>query len=71
MAPLRPLADQAFDEWVTIAVQGAEIADRDETVKVLQLAMFAAFVAVAHDRLTLAESGRLLELAVRRLVVEI
>ena len=45
--------------------------DRDETVKLLQLTMFAAFVAVAHDRLTLAESGRLLELAVRRLVVEI
>ncbi len=71
VAPLRPLADQAFDEWVTIALQGVEIADRDETVKLLQLAMFAAFVAVAHDRLTLAESGRLLELAVRRLVVEI
>jgi len=71
VAPLRPLADQAFDEWVTIALLDAEIADRDETVKLLQLAMFAAFVAVAHDRLTLAESGRLLDLAVRRLVVEI
>jgi AcrR family transcriptional regulator len=70
VAPLRPLADRAFEEWVTIALQGAEIVDRADTVKLLQLSMFAAFVAVAHDRMTLAESGRLLDLAVRRLVVE-
>ena len=70
VAPLRPLADEAFEEWVTIALQGAEIADRSDTVKLLQLSMFAAFVAVAHGRMTLTESGRLLDLAVRRLVVE-
>lgn len=32
--------------------------------------MFAAFVTVAHGRLTLDETGRILELAVSRLVVE-
>lgn len=70
VAPLRPLAEDAFAEWFAIALQGAEIEDRDEVVKLLQLTMFAAFVAVAHGRQTLAESGRLLDLAVRRLVVE-
>lgn len=70
VAPLRPLADDAFAEWVTIALRGATIADHDEVVKLLQLTMFASFVAVAHGQLTLAECGRLLDLAVRRLVVE-
>jgi AcrR family transcriptional regulator len=70
VAPLRPLADDAFAEWFAIALQDAEIADHDEVMKLLQLTMFAAFVAVAHGRQTLAESGRLLDLAVRRLVVE-
>jgi AcrR family transcriptional regulator len=70
VAPLRPVADAAFAEWMTIALDGATIADHDEVVKLLQLTMFASFVAVAHGRSTLTESGRLLDLAVRRLVVE-
>jgi AcrR family transcriptional regulator len=70
VAPLRPLADDAFAEWIAVALDGATIADHDDVVKLLQLTMFASFVAVAHGRQTLAESGRLLELAVRRLVVE-
>jgi AcrR family transcriptional regulator len=70
VAPLRPVADAAFAEWMEIALDGATIADHDEVVKLLQLTMFASFVAVAHGRSTLAESGRLLDLAVRRLVVE-
>ena len=64
------MADEAFEEWMDIALAGAVIADRAETVKLLQLTMFASFVAVADGRLSLPESGRLLELAVRRLVVE-
>ncbi len=70
VAPLRPVADAAFAEWMAIALDGAAIADHDEVVKLLQLTMFASFVAVAHGRQTIAESGRLLDLAVRRLVVE-
>ncbi len=70
VAPLRPLADEAFEEWFTIALRGATIADHDEVVQLLQLTMFASFVAVAHGRLSLTASGRLLDLAVRRLVVE-
>jgi len=70
VAPLRPMVDEAFEEWMDLALAGAVIADRADVVKLLQLTMFAAFVAVAHARLSLAESGRLLELAVRRLVVE-
>ena len=69
VASLRPAVDEAFDEWIDLAVAGDAIADRDDVVKLLQLTMFAAFVAVAHGRLTLVESSRLLELAVRRLVV--
>jgi len=70
VARLRPAVDDAFAEWIDVALAGAEISDRADVVKLLQLAMFAAFVAVAHDRLTLAECGRLLDLAARRLVVE-
>jgi AcrR family transcriptional regulator len=71
VAPLRPAVDDAFAEWIDVALAGTEIADRADVVKLLQLAMFAAFVAVAHGRLTLAECGRLLDVAARRLVVEI
>jgi AcrR family transcriptional regulator len=70
VASVRPRADDAFDEWMTIALAGARISDRAATVQALQLMMFAAFVAVAHGRLTMAEVGRLLDLAVRRMVVE-
>jgi len=70
VAPLRPLADDAFAEWITIALDGATIADHDAVVQLLQLTMFASFVAVAHGRQTLPESARLLDLAVHRLVVE-
>jgi AcrR family transcriptional regulator len=70
IAPLRPVIDEAFEEWMTIALAGAEIADRAEVLSTLQLTMFAAFVAVAHGRLTLAETGRILEVAVSRLVVD-
>jgi len=67
---IRPRIDEAFDEWMTIALAGARINDRAATQKVLQLAMFAAFVAVAHGRFTMGEVGELLDLTVRRMVVE-
>ena len=70
IAPLRPVIDEAFEEWMTIALAGAEIADGAEVLSTLQLTMFAAFVAVAHGRLTLAETSRILEVAVSRLVVD-
>jgi AcrR family transcriptional regulator len=70
VAPLRPQVDEAFAAWMDVALAGAEIADHDEVVRLLQLTMFASFVAVAHGRLTLADAGRLLDLAVRRLVIE-
>jgi len=70
VAPLRPAVDDAFEEWMDVALDGAEIADRTDVVKLLQLTMFATFVAVAHGRLTLAESARLLDVAARKLVVE-
>jgi AcrR family transcriptional regulator len=70
VASLRPMVDEAFEEWIDVALAGAHIADRREVVKLLQLTMFASFVAVAHGRLTLPESARLLDLAVQRLVVE-
>jgi TetR/AcrR family transcriptional regulator, cholesterol catabolism regulator len=70
VAPLRPVATEAFEEWMDIAIGDARIVDRDAALQVLQLTMFAGFVAVAHGQLTLAESGRLLDLAVRRMVVE-
>jgi TetR/AcrR family transcriptional regulator, cholesterol catabolism regulator len=70
VAPLRPFVDEAFDEWMTTALDGARIADRGTTLKVLQLTMFAAFVALAHGRLTLDEVRRALDLAVRRMVIE-
>ncbi|MEX0666530.1 MAG: helix-turn-helix domain-containing protein [Acidimicrobiia bacterium] len=70
VASVRPLADEAFDEWMTIALADARISDRAATVQALQLIMFSAFVAVAHGRLTLAEVGRLLDLSVRRMVIE-
>ena len=70
VAAIRPRVDEAFDEWMTIALAGASIADRAATLRVLQLAMFAAFVAVAHGRLTMSEVGGLLDLTVRRMVVE-
>jgi AcrR family transcriptional regulator len=69
VAPLRSSVDEAFDGWIELALAGEAIADRDDVVKLLQLTMFAAFVAVAHGRLTLTESSRLLDVAVRRLVV--
>jgi hypothetical protein len=67
---LRPAADEAFAEWVVLALAGASIVDPVETIRLLQLTMFGAFVAVAHGRSTLAETGTLLDLAARRLVVE-
>lgn len=70
IAPLRPGVDEAFEEWMTIALAGAEIADRALVVKTLQLTMFAAFVAVAHGQMTLDETGRILGNAATRLVVE-
>jgi AcrR family transcriptional regulator len=70
VAGLRPAVDEAFEEWVDLALAGVRIADREAVVTLLQLTMFASFVAVGHGRLTLTESARLLELAVRRLVVE-
>jgi AcrR family transcriptional regulator len=70
IAPLRPLIDETFEEWMAIALAGARIADPVETLKTLQLTMFAAFVAVAHGRLTLDETGQILALAVSRLVIE-
>jgi AcrR family transcriptional regulator len=70
VAPLRPLVDTAFEEWMRIALDGATIADRRTTLQALQLTMFAAFVAVAHDRMTLDDVKRVLDLTVRRLVVE-
>jgi AcrR family transcriptional regulator len=70
VASVRPLVDDAFDEWMTIALAGARIADRASTLKALQLTMFAAFVAVAHGRLSLAEVGNVLDLSVRRMVIE-
>lgn len=70
VATLRPMVDDAFAEWMDVALDGAKIVDRDDVVKLLQLTMFASFVAVAHGRLTLADAGRLLEHAVRRLVVD-
>jgi len=71
VASLRPLVDAAFDEWIEITLAGARIEDRGDVVRLLQLTMFAAFVAIAHERMTLADAGRLLDHAVRRLVVEI
>jgi AcrR family transcriptional regulator len=70
VAPLRPDVDGAFDEWMEVALGDAQIVDRDATLQVLQLTMFAAFVAVAHDRLTLEQAARLLDVSVRRMVVE-
>ena len=70
IAPLRPVIDEAFEEWMTLALAGAEIADRAEVLTTLQLTMFAAFVAVAHGRLTLGETSRILEVAIGRLVVD-
>lgn len=70
VAAVRPRVDEAFDEWMKIALAGVPIADRAATLKVLQLEMFAAFVAVAHGRLTMGEVGGLLDLTVRRMVVE-
>jgi len=60
----------ASHQEMTIALAGAGIVDRTATVQALQLVMFAAFVAVAHGRLTLAEVGRLLDLSARRMVIE-
>ena len=70
VASSRPAVDEVFDEWMAIALGDAQIADRDATLQVLQLTMFAAFVAVAHDRLTLDQAARVLDLCVRRMVVE-
>jgi hypothetical protein len=70
ISPLRPGVDEAFEEWIAIALAGAEIADHALVVKTLQLTMFAAFVAVAHGQMTIDETGRILEHAAARLVVE-
>lgn len=70
VASMRPLVDTVFEEWMSIALQGAKIADRALVLKALQLTMFGAFVAVAHERLTMEETGRLLDMAVRRMVIE-
>lgn len=70
VAQLRPVVDGAFTEWMAIALGDAQIVDRNATLQVLQLTMFAAFVSVAHDRLTLQQAARLLDLSVRRMVVE-
>ncbi len=69
VAPLRPGADAAFAAWVEVALDGAEIEDPDATVRLLQLTMFATFVAVAHGRVSLDEASGLLEVAAHRLVV--
>jgi TetR/AcrR family transcriptional regulator, cholesterol catabolism regulator len=70
VTPIRPLVDGAFDEWMDIVLGDAQIEDRAATSKALQLTMFGAFVAVAHGRLTLEDAGRVLNVAVRRLVVD-
>ena len=70
VSSLRPLFDGAFQEWMNIVLGDAHIADREATTKILQLTMFGAFVAVAHERLSLTEAARLLDTTVRRLVVE-
>jgi AcrR family transcriptional regulator len=70
VAPLRPVATELFEEWMEIAIGDARIADRERAVKVLQLTMFATFVAVAHGQISVEESGPLLDLAVRRIIVE-
>ncbi len=70
VAPLRPVAVNLFEEWMEIAIGDARIEDRERALKVLQLAMFASFVSVAHGQITIEESSRLLDLAVRRMVVE-
>ena len=70
VAPLRPVATELFDEWMEIAIGDARIADRDGALKALQLLMFASFLAVAHGQITAEERGRLLDLSVRRLIVE-
>jgi AcrR family transcriptional regulator len=70
VAPLRPDAVEVFDEWMAIAIGDAQVVDRARALKVLQLTMFASFVAIAHGQITLEESRSLLDLTVRRLVVE-
>jgi AcrR family transcriptional regulator len=70
VAPLRPVATEMFEDWMAIAIGDARIADRARTIKALQLMMFATFVAVAHRQVTMEESGPLLDLTVRRLVIE-
>jgi len=70
VATLRPVAEEAFAEWIDVALAGTVIVDHAETVRLVQLTMLATFLAVAHGRLALAEAGRLLDTAVRRLVVE-
>jgi AcrR family transcriptional regulator len=70
VTPLRPTASEAFAEWVDLALAGAQIVDEEQTVRLLQLTMFGAFVAVAHDQLSLADAGTLLDTAAHRLVLE-
>jgi AcrR family transcriptional regulator len=70
VTPLRPAADEAFAEWVALALAGARIVGPEQTIRLLQLTMFGAFVAVAHDRLSLADAATLLDTAAQRLVLE-
>jgi altronate dehydratase len=70
VAALRPAAEEAFEAWIDIALDGTAIVDAAATVQLLQLSMFATFLAVAHGRMSLEDAGRLLELAAHRLVVE-